>query len=209
MKDYWNEQFQAAESGFKDLLPDEPTEEQVLTAADALKKKGINPAAISKKAKELYKVGIRASKLKSSGVEKGEKTAEKTVDKIVEKEIAAEAAGRVRTVLTTGKDLEKELGSVARHYGFESTADFILGMFEFWDLWHDKVPELVREREEYRWALREVLRSMAPEVKEKATKEAIYQFAKDTMIASQISGNPIPADEMFKHLQNLKEMMKD
>jgi len=195
-------------AAFKQLNPPIEDKQKVLQVGKQLTKT-YQVAAVQDVIKRVAKHSFSFKQL-SSKREEGQPppSVEAQLDKKVTTKIAEEAAKKLETVLATGKSLEDALGPYAKQYGFEDTADFIVAMFDFWDVWHGKVPDLVKERDEYKWAITQLLNSMTPEVAEDRIRAALQEFAMNTMIAGQISGKCPTPKEMMEHLQNLKEILR-
>ena len=203
-----NEYGDEIKAAFLQIKPEELSKETVLVAAKQLVKAGFNPGAVIKILKAETGFGFSVRQVAAKKEEEAPAAVESGLTKKVTREIAREAAKKLETVLSTGKNLEDALGPFAQQFGYENTADFIVAMFDFWDVWHGQVPDLVKQRDEYAWAITQLINSMSPEVAESHIKDALQEFATNTMIAGQLSGNTPTPKEMMEHLQNLKEILR-
>ena len=202
-------QLKEVKAAFLQLNPAVGDKEQVLKAAKALREAGLTPGAICKVAKEDYKVGISIRMLGKAREKAAPKSVEKRVEAEVTKEVVAEATEKIKAVLATGKDLEDQLGRLASYYGFDSTADFVIAMYDFWDTWKDHVGKVVQENSEYRWAIQELVKAFTPEAKKRLRDQAVKDLVVSTVIMGQQTGKFPPPETMRGYIQVLREELKD
>lgn len=208
----FNRQVAEATELFKRLDPQPNTPEEVLAAAKQVFGKVHNPTAVVSAVKGIYQVGLQGKDLKATAdagtagtVGQVAKSAKTAVKEEVEKVIAAEATAEVRRALDTGKGAEDVFGPYARHYGYENTNAFVGAMFDFWETWHGNVQVIARERAEYKWALREVLKAFTPEAKKALKNQMLNDTALSVMLMGQQTGKFPPPETMRGYLQILKE----
>lgn len=201
-------QYDGIKAAFLKFNPDQENKEAVRTACQELVKAGHNRAYILKAAKELTGFGFNQQQISPPKEGKAAPGVEKGVEKKVTAEIAREATLQLHAVLATGKNLEDALGPIARFYGFGTTADFVLGMFTFWDTWHDHVEALTQDNEQLRWALNEIVTKFTPEARKTLQDQAVKDLVFSTIIMGQQTGKFPPPETMRGYIQVLKEEMK-
>jgi len=194
-------------SELRKTLPEKPTKEQAQAAAQGLTEKGFNPGAVIKVIKELTGYGFNIQQVRKEKAGEPPAAVKKVVETKVTKEIAKEATAHLEQVLSTGKNLEDQLGQLAKFYGYPKTSDFIMEVYSFWDTWRDKVETLVEENKQYRWAIRELLEKFTPEAKKVLRDKAIRDFVMSTVIMGQVTGKFPTPESMREYIELLKEGM--
>jgi len=190
------------------VKPQELTKETVLKAAQQLVKMKFNPGAVIKVVKQQTGLGFSVKQVTATKEKKAPASVIKTVERKVAAEIAKEAVAKIDAVLDTGKSLEDALGPIARSYGYETTTQFVLTMYGFWTTWKDHVAPLVTERDQYRWAINELMERMSPEARKVLAGQAVKELVISLATMGSLTGHFPPPDVLKGYIQLLRDEMK-
>jgi len=82
-------------------------------------------------------------------------------------------------------------------------------MYGFWDTWKDHVAPLVTERDQYKWAIRELIAKFTPEARKVLAGQAVKELVISLATMGSLTGHFPPPDVLKEYIQLLRDEIKN